>query len=127
MSNESLEDRVTRLEAVYASITRIDGKLVSLDGKLDTIIRIEQKQLEHAASLDRAFARIAYLDEKTATIDAAFRARSNVDDGRRQIWNLIYGVLQVVVLGAAVWQFEATQTLKDSVHSLQYKIQDSTR
>lgn len=125
--NESLEERVTRLESVYDSITRIDRKLANLDGKLDTIIRIEQKQSEHSTSLDRAFLQIERLDHKASVTEDAFKARANTDDGRRQVWNLVYGGIQIIVLAAVAWQFDATQSLKDSVKVLQtqseYRIQ----
>ena len=122
--NESLEDRVTRLEAVYASITRIDGKLSNLDGKLDAIIRIEQKQDDHSSALDRAFTDIKEVQMKTAAVEAAFNTRAGADDGRRQTWNFVYATLQFVVLGAMAWQFESTQDLKDSVNKLKTQFED---
>lgn len=117
--NDSIEDRVTRLEAVYGSITRIDTKLANLDGKLDAIIRIEQKQGEHSSSLERAFLQIDRLTQKHYETDDAFKRRSSVDDGRRQIWNLIFGTLQVIGIALMSWQFNATQTLKEKVQLLE--------
>lgn len=121
--NESLEERVTRLEAVYNSITRIDGKLASLDVKLDAIIRIEQKQSEHSTSLERAFLQIDRITQKAYDTDDAFKARANVDDGRRQTWNLVYGALQIIVLAAVGWQFNATETLKEQVRTIQAQLE----
>lgn len=125
--SESLEERVTRLEAVYASIQRIDGKLANLDEKLNAIIRIEQKQAEHSSALDRAFKEIEAVDLKAANTEKSFNTRAGMDDGRRQTWATVYTLLQTVVLGAIGWQFYLTLDLKDAVNRLQtqfeYRIQ----
>lgn len=124
---ESLELRVRRLESVYPGVTRLETKLDSLDDKLDAIIRIEQTQIEHLTAINRAFAQIEKLDQKASETDRAFQSWTSYENGRRQTWNLIFGTIQILVLAAIGWQFNATQTLRDSVHILEARAQADYR
>jgi hypothetical protein len=86
------------------SIAILDKRLGSIEAKLDSLIRLEERQESHAADLKRAFVRIEKVEDRVRTLeirDGAAAVRTNSNAGAITI--IVSSVVSIAV-GVVTWK-----------------------
>lgn len=86
------------------SLSILDSRLVSIESKLDRIIRVEERQNTQSADLKRVFVRVESLETRVREIelnDSATSVRTQNHSGAISV--LVSAVVSVVV-GILVWK-----------------------
>ena len=148
MSVDDLEKRVARVEAEVAAIisgfNRFENKIDKMLDRIDKVVLVEQQQLTHSATMERAFAEIKVLsaDVKTHEIsdkqwhadieekcDRAINARGKehqalksevegwVNRGKGVWWlgSILWGAFAAVVTSGCLYMFNEVSSLRERV------------
>lgn len=86
------------------SIAILDKRLAGIEEKLDSLIRLEERQESHAVDLKRAFVRIEKIEDRVRQLeirDGATAVRTNSNAGAITI--IVSSVVSIVV-GVITWK-----------------------
>jgi hypothetical protein len=86
------------------SVAILDKRLGSIEAKLDSLIRLEERQESHATDLKRAFVRIEKVEDRVRQLeirDGATAVRTSSNAGAITI--IVSSVVSVVV-GVITWK-----------------------
>lgn len=88
------------------SLSVLDSRLVSIETKLDRIIRVEERQNTHSADLKRVFVRVENIETRVRDLelkDSAANVRTQSNAGAITV--MISAIVSVVV-GLLVWKLK---------------------
>lgn len=85
-------------------MAELDKRLGSIEGKLDRLIRLEERQNNHSDDLKRAFVRIEKVEDRVRQLeirDGAASVRTNHNSGAITIF---VSALVSIVVGVITWK-----------------------
>lgn len=88
------------------SLSVLDSRLVSIETKLDRIIRVEERQNTHSVDLKRVFVRVENVETRVRELelkDSATNVRTQSNAGAITV--IVSAVVSVVV-GLLIWKLK---------------------
>jgi hypothetical protein len=88
------------------SLSVLDGRLVSIETKLDRIIRVEERQNTHSVDLKRVFVRVENVESRVRDLelkDSAATVRTQSNSGTIAL--LVSAFISIVV-GLLIWKLK---------------------
>lgn len=88
------------------SLSVLDNRLVSIETKLDRIIRVEERQNTHSVDLKRVFVRVENVETRVRELelkDSATNVRTQSNAGAITV--IVSAVVSVVV-GLLIWKLK---------------------
>ena len=91
---------------VGESMADLDKRLGSIEGKLDRLIRLEERQNNHGDDLKRAFQRIEKVEDRVRQLEITEGAASVRTNHNSGAITLFVSALVSVVVGVIVWNLK---------------------
>lgn len=86
------------------SLSILDSRLVSIESKLDRIIRVEERQNTHADDLKRAYIRIEKIEVRVRDLELNGSASAVLTKSNAGAITVIVSAVISVVVGVITWK-----------------------
>lgn len=86
------------------SLSILDSRLVSIESKLDRIIRVEERQNTHADDLKRAYVRIEKIEVRVRDLELNDRTANEKTKNNSGAIAMIVSAVISVVVGVITWK-----------------------
>lgn len=88
------------------SLSILDSRLVSIESKLDRIIRVEERQNTQSADLKRVFVRVENLETRVRDLELSDSAGSVRTQSNAGAITVIVSAVVSVVVGLLIWKLK---------------------
>lgn len=88
------------------SLSILDSRLVSIETKLDRIIRVEERQNTHSVDLKRVFVRVENVESRVRDLELNDRAANVRTQSNAGAITVMVGAVVSVIVGLLVWKLK---------------------
>lgn len=88
------------------SLSVLDSRLVSIETKLDRIIRVEERQNTHSVDLKRVFVRVENLESRVREVELRDSAESVRTQSNAGAITVMISAIVSVVVGLLIWKLK---------------------
>lgn len=88
---------------VGSRIDRLEGHLERMDQKLDILVRLEERQVNHDESLRRVYGRVEAIESRVRAVEIQGSSEKSKSGGNEYLVRMLIGLVFGVMSAMVVW------------------------